>query len=245
MNKGCSWYVVCICFAIFISLLSQTHNALGNEGYVQELMKQGTKAYENGNYEEAIRLFKEAALKYNSASATLNLGIIYDKELHYKAKAKYFYKKFLKSEPHAREADMLNSRLYILHEGLDTPESHKAAFKEESLKIPIITVGKKLDGYTIQGNEYFKEGNFLKAIIEYRKAIVLEKSGIGCFNIAVLYYEHLRFKAKALFFFKRYITLGKNENLKSIASKMVTLIQQNKTRKKVLTSPVLKLRTTP
>jgi len=245
MNKNCSWYMYIFGFAIFIAFFSQTYNALGNESYVNGLMSQGIMAYDNGNYEEAIRLFKEASLKYNSASATLNLGIIYDKELHYQSKAKYFYKKFLKLNPQAKEADMLKSRIYILQEGIDTPESHKAAFKENYSTIPIVTLGKQLDKYTIRGNEFFKKGNFLEAIIEYRKAIVLEKSGIGCFNIAVLYYEHLQFKAKALFFFKRYIAIGNNENLKNIASTIVASIQQNKTEEKILNSPVLKLRTAP
>jgi len=242
-NMLCEFYknrYIYIC--IFFVLFAHPRPSLSEENHLKEIIHNGVTAYENGSYDDAVRYFKKGVIEYGSSSAMLNLGITYDKELNFYPKAKHFYKKFLKKEPNAPEAAMVMERISFIQDKRDSAE--KTIPKEELERTPLVPlVLRKKGKYTIKGNEYFKKNNYTNAVVEYRKGLFLNNSEIACFNLAMLYYEYLHFNDKALYFFKLYLSFGKNKALLNTASDVIKLIERDETVMVKKEIRVLRLRT--
>jgi tetratricopeptide (TPR) repeat protein len=60
-----------------------------------EFCRQGKDYLVKGEYEAAIGAYRKAMLVNQSAAAAYNLALLYDFDLNYKAKAIYYYQRFL------------------------------------------------------------------------------------------------------------------------------------------------------
>ncbi len=230
MNSGAMISKLCFGFLLIIFLCTALCLPCWGSDAGQKLMDLGVEYYAGGSYEKAARAFKECSIRYKSSSALLNLGILYDKELHFFTKAMHYYNQFLAREPKAAEAHLVKKRIKLLtrkrleeqQQKLE-PEGENAEKEDNKpLVVPPKTSG---DRHILAGNEYIEKQDYLNAIIAYRKAILLDNNSDAYFALGALYYDYLRFYDKALFFLKRYRVVGSNKTFLKKAEAIINKLR--------------------
>ena len=208
-----------------ISLLILTAHAPEIAVAEKDLLAQGNGFAVQGQYEEAVRYYKQA-LEESKSAAAYNLAVIYHHEMNFKAKAISYYLRFLELAPDDPEAAQVRRWLRQCQSEVD-PQN----FPPESNPTEMVTAAKLIqaDGaspYVRQANQYLAEGQYEKAILAYRQGIVLDRSPIACYNLAVIYDYDLHYLEQAIHYYQRYLGFTPDGNPAARARTRVEELQR-------------------
>ena len=161
----------------FLGAMLKTAGVTRSEPDKESLLYQAKQYYLDGAYKKASSLYEKILiLEPNSASATLDLAIIYDDYLGRKDRAVEFYRRYLELEPEAEKKELVEEwmiqaaqeSLGIHNLGNETYENRLSKMEEEldglkkekiRLEKEVETLSSKL--YTIQA-EHQKEIQILQ-----------------------------------------------------------------------------------
>jgi tetratricopeptide (TPR) repeat protein len=174
---------------------------------LKELIKSGNSSAQEGEYEAAIRAYKQAWKSYNSSDAAYNMGIIYHHELKSLTKAVHYYEKFLALEPNAIESLQVKKWLESVRRELNPDSAGQSSNLIESLLLTKIIKSTEDEDCRL-GNEYLSKGKYEAAIGAYRKALVVNQSATACYNLALLYDYGLKYKTTAVYYYQRFLGMA-------------------------------------
>jgi tetratricopeptide (TPR) repeat protein len=212
---------------------------------LKQLIANGNALAKEGKYEAAARAYRQAWGLYNSSDAAYNLAVIYDHELGFKAKAVHYYKRFLTLEPEAAEARQVKEWLISAQQQIKAQEAGQpVAQKKVSLALAkfMESAGDELNR---QAKEYLAQGEYEAAIGAFRRALIVNQSAAACYNLALLYDYDLNYKAKAIYYYQRYIGMvGESSDTSQVAVRLEQVQQELLQEQGLLFKPkVYKLRT--
>jgi tetratricopeptide (TPR) repeat protein len=191
---------------VWLGLLLAGYGSAEAKPTLEELIISGNSLAREGEYEAAVRAYKQAWRLYNSADAAYNLGVVYDHELGFWAKAIYYYERFLALEPEAAEASQVRRWILSARQRL-SPQTGQL---QQSKPSPVLTrlMQPAGDEFCRQGNEYLAQEEYEAAIGAYRRAMVVNQSAAACYNLALLYDYGLNYKAKAIYYYQRFLGMA-------------------------------------
>lgn len=167
----------------------------------EELVSEGNHLVQKGLCQEAVRLYKKAYDDYQNTNAIYNLALVYDHCLNLKRKAVIYYQEFLKLAPEdSGKEKILEWIASIEQDQGETKKNNSKAFK-------YIIADTEASSYINEASQALKELNYGYAINQYQRAIIMSNSAVACYNLALVYDLDLKFYAKAIYYYQKYLVL--------------------------------------
>jgi tetratricopeptide (TPR) repeat protein len=169
---------------------------------VEELILQGNKLCEKGEYKWATAIYKQALKEYNSPDAAYNLGITYEVNLRDMQQAVYYYELYLALEPGSNDAKEVKG--WIEEIGFTYfVVSKKAKTLDElppKLKQRVITDLK-------HAQDFYRLGEYQNAVENYLAVLEVYDSSDACYNLGLIYDKKLNQKEQAIEYYQQFLVL--------------------------------------
>ncbi|MBI5789070.1 MAG: tetratricopeptide repeat protein [Candidatus Schekmanbacteria bacterium] len=222
-----------ILFIVFFPILLINSIASAQESYDPgtQLVLEGNKACEEGNYQEAVAAYEKAFVGYNSIDAVFNLGVTYEINIQDRKRALFYYEKFLQLKPFDTDTPHVRQwikeiKLYLDKEKIydlstNNPQSAKTSRMINDLSQETLDTMMQL---LKQGNIAAVSGDYAKAVEYYSKVLEVYDSSDAYFNLGTIYAKKLSQPEKAVFYFQKFLELEPNspqaEEIKQWIKKM-------------------------
>ncbi len=196
-----------VCILLSLGLCVKNSTAAGKPT-LKKLINDANLLVEQKEYESAVRNYNMAWKLYNSPDAAYNLAVVYDHEMGFKAKAIYYYKKFLTLAPDAPEAPAVQQWLKNAQEVIYPQLKTDSAIKKKGSSVLDRIMEDEQDKLLRLGKKYLVKGRYEQAIKVYREALIVHKSAPACYNLALIYDYDLKYKNKAIYYYQRFLKMS-------------------------------------
>lgn len=187
----------------------------------EELVGKGNRLVQEGLYRESARFYKKAYDDYQNTDAILNLALVYDHYLNLDRKAVIYYQKFLELVPD----DPDKERILEWIAAAEQDQGNVTTQEKYSIALKYVLTGTEASPYINEANQALKELKYSYAINQYQRAIIVSNSAAACYNLALVYDLDLRFYAKAIYYYQKYLVL---DTKSEFAEKVKKRIEQAK-----------------
>ncbi len=228
-NLKQSFYLAFIFVFMFIFFMNLPVG-LAAQPESEKLVLEANKLCEEGKYNDAVIIYKQALTEYNSAHAAYNLGVTYEVNIRDMKQAVYYYQLFLSLEADSDDSRQVKGIIknikaaypeifvpkkdIIVQKKTPPPavvnktKKHKKAKKVNSLDDLDPETRKSAVIRLRNGQIFYKQARYKEAVDEYLEVLKIYNSADACYNLGVIYDRRLNFKKLALEYYKKFIQLA-------------------------------------
>jgi tetratricopeptide (TPR) repeat protein len=169
----------------------------------EELILQGNRLCEQGEYQQAVAKYRQALKEYDSADAAYNLGITYEINLRDMKQALNYYQQFLNLEPDSDDARQVRGWIEEIKASYPSITTQRAKSLEDlppQLKQGVITNLK-------HAQDFYRQGKYKDAVKHYLEVLQVYDSADACYNLGLIYDKRLNQKQQAIKYYQRFLLL--------------------------------------
>ena len=225
MKKVVLFRICLLCGLVFAPLVLLHAAAPPKKSAEEDLVREGNRFVLEGQYKDATAIYKKAYEDYRNPDAAFNLALVYDHCLNLNRKAVLYYNEFLRLMPEYSDKEKVLEWIAAAEQVQIKSEPQNRS----SEAVKYILMGPEADSYTKEGNQAVKDLKYETAINKYQRAIVINNSAAACYNMALVYDLDLKFYARAIYYYQKYLVLDSEvKNSEKVAKRIETARQMFK-----------------